>query len=88
MSLMSRIKVRHFLQFTPLEQLEFIRSVQAKRSDALTKSRLAPKRAVHLKGKSSPRRSGKDPIKEAAKLLGKLSPEQLAAIKESYGMKE
>ncbi len=87
MSLMNRIKVHSFLDMTPIEQLDFIRSVQAKRSDALTKSKLAPKRTVKLKGKSS-QRAGKDPIKEAAKLLGTLSPGQLAAIKESYGMKQ
>lgn len=88
MSLMHRIKIHNYLSMTSEEKAKFITEVRHKREELLAKSKLAPKRKVRVgKHSSKPRSRTKDPIKEAAKLLAKLSTKQLEAIEASYKIK-
>jgi len=86
MSLMERIKVRDFLSQTIEEKLIFIRTLQAKRINAIELSRLAP---VRKSKKGAKIKKPKDPIEAALKALKKikLTPSMINKIKESYGIK-
>ncbi len=88
MPLMDRIKITDFLSLSTEDQLSLVQEIQLKRVSSLAASRLKPVRKQgRAKGGKNRTKKPKDPLAAAAAVLKKLSSAQIAAIKESYGIK-
>ena len=81
MSLMDRIKIKHFLSFSPSEKLSLIQRVRLLRHNAIIEAKFA-KETKATKSKARGKRKPQDPGIAAIKLLDKLNPAQLKRILE------
>ncbi len=86
MHLMSRIKVKNFLSFTPLEKIQWIEKIQALRINALEEARTKNARGLTKSAKKNLKKRKKyiDPKKAAKTALKKLTQVELNHLKEMY----
>ena len=90
MSLMERIKLKHFLQMTLGERLDLVRSVQAIRASNLQevrekKERKASARSSAPKTKAK-RQSHNKQLTILQKALANMTEDQIALLKQQYGL--
>jgi hypothetical protein len=90
MSLMDRIKIRHYL-LTPLaERLEFLRQVREIRFNSLQDARLAKERKATARAKApktaAKRKTQAKNVTALQKALANMTPEQIDLLKEQYGL--
>lgn len=85
--LMSRVKGKFFLQMTPSEQREHIELIRATRVEHATTQKVKAGRPTKSAVKNRKKRKAKPKMSEAQleKLLAKLTPDQLEAMKTIYG---
>lgn len=86
--LMKRIKFKDFLNQDDDQREELIRGIQQLRMSVLEEARLDKGRATKSATKNKKKRGVKvkDPSKDLAKLMKKLSPAQIKKIKEAYSV--
>ena len=86
--LMDRINCKFFLEKSYPDQLALVEKVRAIRSSALNAAKVTTGKVTKCEIKqvasSRKKRVAKDPTKEAAVALAKLSPEQIALIKATF----
>lgn len=81
-TLMERIKIKSFLNFSYGEQINFVETIQKLRLTEQEIARLNKGKITKSAKRNLKRRNKKvkDPVKEAIKLLQKLNPAQLSNI--------
>lgn len=92
MPLMDRIYIKSFLEMSYIEQAALIDKVRTTRTSALNAAKVSSKRITKSAMKNISKNSGtkrgkkmmKDPTKAAKAALEKLSPEQIALLKEQF----
>ena len=87
--LMDRINCEFFLEKSYPDQLALVEKVRAIRSSAINAAKVttgkATKGEIKKAASSRKKRVPKDQTKEATAALAKLSPEQIALIKATFG---